>query len=171
MFSNENRFITINNEYVSYARPIYDAFINAIKELKESIYSNVDNILRNNRPSSGFLIENIKYSFVNTESILSSLDFFEDEYYDFSSIKDMAFYILDDESLLCHISMIKSLLNSFYTLVQFKKDYSNEEYENKYEEFSSQLVDAEQLFYTRIYEPSENYNEETLSEISNSLLG
>ena len=50
------------------------------------------------------------------------------------------------------------------------KDSSNEEYELKYEEFSSQLVDTEQSFFTEIYEPSENYNEETLSEISNSLL-
>ena len=83
----------------------------------------------------------------------------------------MAFYILDNKSLLNHISMIRSLLNSFYNLVQFKKDSSNEEYEKKYEEFSSVLVDAEQYFYTEIYEPSENYNEETLSEISNSLLG
>ena len=67
--------------------------------------------------------------------------------------------------------MIRNLLNSFYDLVQFKKDSSNEEYEQKYEEFSFGLVDTEQYFYTEIYEPSENYNEETLSEISNSLLG
>ena len=66
--------------------------------------------------------------------------------------------------------MIRCLLNSFYNLVQFRKGSSNEEYEQKYEEFSSQLVDIEQSFYTEIYEPSENYNEETLSEISNSLL-
>ena len=78
---------------------------------------------------------------------------------------------LDNKSLLHHIALIKSLLNSFYNLIQFKKDSSNEEYELKYEEFSSQLVDIEQSFYTEIYEPGENYNEETLSEISNSLLG
>ena len=98
-------------------------------------------------------------------------DFFEDEFYDFSSIKDITFYILDNKSLLHHISMIRGLLNSFYDLVQFKKDSSNEAYEQKYHEFSSELVDIEQSFYAEIYEPSENYNEETLSEISNSLLG
>lgn len=117
------------------------------------------------------MIGNIKDSFDNTENILSNLDFFKDEYYDFSSIKDMAFYILDNKSLLHHISMIRGLLNSFYDLVQFKKYSSNEEYKQKYEEFSSKLVDVEQSFYTEIYEPSGNYNEEALSEISNSLLG
>lgn len=170
MFAYENSFI-INNEY-SKSRNIYDSFINAIKELKEKIYSNVENIIvQKDEPSLDELIGNIKDSFNNTENILSNLDFFKDEYYDFSSIKDMAFYILDNKSLLCHISMIRNLLNSFYGLFQFKKDSSNEEYEQKYEEFSSRLVDTEQYFYTEIYRPSENYDEETLSEISNSWLG
>jgi hypothetical protein len=171
MFANENGYMTMNNGYGSYSRTVYDSFINAINELKEKIYSNVENILvQNNQPALDELIENIKDSFDNIKNILSNLDFFEDEYYDFSSIKDMAFYILGNKSLLHHLSMIKGLLNSFYNLVQFKKDSSNEEYEQKYGEFSSELVDIEQSFYTEIYEPSENYNEETLSEISNSLL-
>jgi len=169
MFAYENSYI-INNEY-SRSRNIYDSFINAIKELKEKIYSNVENIIvQKDEPSLDELIGNIKDSFNNTENILSNLSFFKDEYYDFSSIKDMVFYILDNKSLLHHISMIRSLLNSFYNLVQFKKDSSNEEYELKYEEFSSKLVDTEQFFYTEIYKPSENYNEQVLSEISNSLL-
>lgn len=171
MFSNKNVYI-INNDYVSKSMNIYDSFINAIKELKEKIYSNVENIIvQNNGPSLDELIENIKYSFNNAENILSNLDFFEDEYYDFSSIKDMAFYILDNKSLLHHISIVKGLLNSFYNLVQFKKNSSSEEYKQKYDEFSSELIDVEQSFYTEIYEPNEKYNEEALSEISNSLLG
>ena len=170
MFTYENSYI-VNNEY-SKSRNIYDSFINAIKELKERIYSNVENIIvQKDEPSLDVLIANIKDSFNNTENILSNLDFFKDEYYDFSSIKDMAFYILNNKSLLYHISIIRCLLNSFYDLVQFKKYYSNEEYKQKYEVFSSKLVDVEQSFYTEIYESSENYNEESLSEISNSLLG
>lgn len=127
-----------------------------------------DNI-QNKYTYSKELIENIKDSFNNTENILSNIDFFKDEYYDFSSIKDMVFFILDNK-LLHNISMIRSLLNSFYNLVQFKKDSSSEEYEKRYGEFSSKLVDVEQSFYTEIYEPGENYSEEALSEISNSLL-
>lgn len=171
MFSNENDYVNANNWYISNPKNIYDSFIEALKELKEKIYSSVENIIQNNKPSLGELIENLKESFNTTEDILSHLDFLEDEYHDFSSIKDMVFYILDDESLLGNISMFKDLLNSFYNLVQSKKDSSNEEYDITYEEFSTQLVDVEQSFYTGIYEPSENYDEETLSEISNSLLG
>ena len=169
MYSNENVYI-ITNHYLSKSGNIYDSFINAIKELKEIIYSNVENIIaQDNKPSLDELIENIKDSFVNTENILSQLNFFEEEYYDFSSIKDMAFYILDN-NLLNQIPIIRSLLKSFYNLVQFKKDASDEEYKQKYEEFSSELINTEQLFYTKIYEPTENYNEEVLLEISNSLI-
>ena len=158
MFSNES----VSN--------IYDSFINALNELKEKIYSNVENIIQNNKPSLEDFIENLKDSFNTSEEILSHLDFFEDERYDFSSIKDMVFYILDNKTLLNNISMFKDLINSFYNLIQSKKDSSNEEYGLKYDKFSLQLVDVEQSFYTQIYEPGENYNEETLSEISNSLI-
>lgn len=169
MYSNENIYIT-NNQYRLKSDNIYDSFIKAIKELTERIYSNVENIItHNNEPSSDELIETIKDSFVDTENILSQLNVFEEEYYDFSSIKDMTFYILDNE-LFNQISMIRSLLKSFYTLVQIKKDASDEEYEEKYEEFSSKLINAEQSFYTEIYEPTENYNEKVLSEMSNSLI-
>lgn len=160
----------INNHYLSKSGNIYDSFINAIKELKERIYSNVENItVKNNEPSLDMIIDNIKDSFLITENILSHLNFFEDEYYDFTSIKDMAFYILDNK-LFKHISIIRSLLNSFYNLVQFKKDASDEEYKQKYEVFSSELTDTEQTFYTKIYEHTGKYNKEILSDISNSLL-
>ena len=80
MFAYENSFI-INNEY-SRSKNIYDSFINAIKELKERIYSNVENILvQKDEPSLDELIGNIKDSFNNTENILFNLDFFKDEYY------------------------------------------------------------------------------------------
>ena len=163
MFSNET-------EYISNPGNGYDSFINALKVLKETIYLNVEDIIvQNNEPLDG-LIDNLKDSFNTAENILFNLDFFENEYYDFSSIKDMVFYILDNKPLLKNISMFEDLLNSFYNLVQSKKDSSNVEYDLKYDAFSSQLVNVEQLFYTEIYAPGENYNEETLSEISNSLL-
>lgn len=51
----------------------------------------------------------------------------------------------------------------------------NEEYASYssilYHNFSFKLIDVEQFFYTKIYEPGEDYNEEVLSEILNSLLG
>ena len=172
MFSNETVYFKIKTEYISNSGNVYDSFINALKVLEEKIYSNVENIIvKNNEPSLDELIDNLKDSFNTAENILFNLDFFEDEYYDFSSIKDMVFYILDNKPLLKNISMFKDLLNSFYNLIQSKKDSSNIEYDLKYDAFSSQLVDVEQLFYTEIYAPGENYSEETLSEISNSLLG
>ena len=87
MYSNENVYI-INNHYLSKSDNIYDSFINAIKELKDRIYSNVENIIvQNNEPSLDELIENIKDSFVNTQNIISQLNFFEDEYMIFHLLK------------------------------------------------------------------------------------
>lgn len=36
---------------------------------------------------------------------------------------------------------------------------------------SNDLIEVEQVFYTKVCEPSEYYDEETLSEITNDLLG
>lgn len=36
---------------------------------------------------------------------------------------------------------------------------------------SNDLIEIEQVFYTKVYEPSEYYDEETLSTITNALLG
>lgn len=172
MFSNENTFLAINNGNISNPGTIYDSFINAIDELARKIYSCVENILHSkDEPSLDELIENLKDSLNETENIFSNIDFFKEEYYDLSSIKDMAFYILDDIALLDNISIVKCLLNSFFNIIHTKKDSSKEEYEKRYEKFSSILVDVEQIFYTKIYQPSENYDEDALSEIFNLLLG
>ncbi|WP_295031404.1 hypothetical protein [uncultured Methanobrevibacter sp.] len=158
-----------SNNYISKSKKVFDSFINALKELKETIYSNVEKIVHND-PFLDTLILTLKDSLNNIESILSKLNFLEDEYYDYSSIKDMIFYILDDKSLLNNISLFGDLIDSFYNLIQFKLDLSDEDYEAKYDDFSSKLIGIEQIFYTSICKPSENYDEKILSEISNSLL-
>ena len=110
----------------------------------------------------------MKDSFNNVENTLSHLDFIEEEYYDFLSIKDMVFYILD-YGLIEHISLFECLLGSFFEVISLKLN-SSKDYQIKYDEFSSELIDVEQFFYTEIYEPSENFNEETLAQISNLIL-
>nr|MCR5027225.1 hypothetical protein [Methanobrevibacter sp.] len=60
--------------------------------------------------------------------------------------------------------------NSFYNLVISKLELSEDDYEKKYDDFASELIVFEQKFYTSICKPSENYDEEILSEISNSIL-
>ena len=116
-------------------------------------------------------VENLKASINEVEYILSGLDYFEDEYYDFSTIKDMIFYILDNKSLLHYISFFEGLLNSFQSLFHFKKESSDEEYSKRYKEFSCELIDIEEFFFTEIYQPSEKYDEKALSEISMILFG
>lgn len=163
--------ITILSNYISQGSNFYNSFVNALKELKEIISSKVRKMVRNKEQTSSQLVLDIKESFVLSEDILAKSPFFEDEYYAFSSIKDMSFYILDDKTLYNHLEMILDLITNFYDIIQIKMDKNVfEEYVEKQEEFSLFLSKYEQKFYTEICGPSEYYDEKTLCEITNSLL-
>ena len=163
--------IPIPSNYISQGHNFYNSFVNALKELKEIISSNVEKMVQNEEQRSSQLVLDIKESFVSIEDILSKSPLFEDEYYTFSSIKDMSFYILDDKSFYDYLGMILDLITNFFDLIQIKMDKTIfEEYVVKQEEFSLFLSKYEQKFYTEICEPSEYYDEKTLSEITNSLL-
>ena len=110
----------------------------------------------------------VKKLFEDIDRMLIKLIPCSEEYYDFLSIEDMVFYILDG-GFIEYISLFKDLLSSFFEIISFKL-ISSMDYQLKYEEFSSDLVDVEQFFYTEIYDPSDDYNEETLVEISNLIL-
>lgn len=163
--------IPIPSNYISQKPNFYNSFVNALKELKEIISSKVKKIVQNERQSSSQLVLEIKESFVSIEDILSKSPLLEDEFYTFSSIKDMSFYILDDKSLYDYLGMILDLITNFFDIIQIKMDKNFlEEYAGKQEEFSLFLAKYEQKFYTEICEPSEYYDEKTLSGITNSLL-
>ena len=170
MFSNGTIYDTLNWGYNYNLGNIYDSFINTIHQLKEIICINIENIIiHKDEPSLEEFIKNIKDSLKTTENILLNLDFFKEEYYDLSSITNMIFYILDNKSTYNNLSILKNLFNSFYNLIKLKKDCYEEEYEIKYNKFTSQLIDTEQIFYNKIYQPSKNYDEKVLTKISNSL--
>ena len=171
--------IPIPSNYISQGHNFYNSFVNALKELKEIISSNVKKMVQNEEQRSSQLVLDIKESFVSIEDILSKSPLFEDEYYTFSSIKDMSFYILDDKSFYDYLGMILDLITNFFDLItniniNYNKTFMDktifEEYVVKQEEFSLFLSKYEQKFYTEICEPSEYYDEKTLSEITNSLL-
>ena len=57
--------------------------------------------------------------FEDVEDILLKLIPSSEEYYDFLSIEDMVFYILD-YGLIEHISLFECLLGSFFEVISFK---------------------------------------------------
>ncbi len=148
---------------------VYDSIVYALEKLKEFINSNVEKIVHKDDQSIDELILDIKKSFESIEDILLNEPIYENEFFSFSSIKDMAFYILDDYSLLNHISMIKELVHDFFKVIHFKKE-DLDKYEKQFDDFNSSLSSYEEKFYTEIYTPSEHYDEETLAKITNSLL-
>ena len=96
---------------------------------------------------------------------------YEDEYFFYDSVKDMALYILDDVNLLHqHKDFITDIVLLFRERIRFKEELSSKDYARKVEEFDLKLMDYEQFFYTKICTPSENYDEEVLSKITNALL-
>lgn len=193
-------YANINRNYISNSPNIVDSFIYALKKLKEKISAKFSNITQKEEHSIEVsdindayiddnsieesyiedtsvdesyineLIIDLKNSFNDIGEILFEIDFLEEEYYDFSSIRDMAFYILDN-NLLKQIDLVRDLLNSFYDAALSKNKLSPEEYDDKYEKFSLELINVEQVFYTEICEPSKKYDEKTLSEITNAFLG
>lgn len=101
--------------------------------------------------------------------LLSQFKDFEEEYYDYCDIQEMANYILKNNKLINkdNLSFINEIFNSFCDILKCK--YS-EGYLEKYNNFSSKLIDWQQYFFTEIYTPSECYDEEALSKITNLLL-
>ena len=111
-------FSSLANDYISNSKDIPQNIITIFKKLFGKIYSNFEKIISlSNQSSLDELIFDVKYSFETTEEILYGLNF-EDEYYDYSSIKNIAFYILDNH-LFQYISFIKDLISSFQTIIQY----------------------------------------------------
>lgn len=161
--------INCQENYLCQGINLYNSTVNALKKVVKKVYSEVEAIFNKEETNISVLISGIKKDFESIENILGKSPLYEYEYIKFSSIKDIAFYLLDD-SLFSYLYMVIELMDSFYEIIQVKKDKNIEDYELKQEEFSLLLFKHEQKFYTEICKPSEHYNEETLGKITNYLL-
>ncbi len=85
---------------------------------------------------------------------------FKREFINFSSIRDMFDYILNNQTLLKkHISFLTDLIDSFESIVL---KMGEEDYDSQYQTFSRKFLELESYFYTEIYESSGRMNKETL---------
>ena len=104
------------------------------------------------------------------EVMLSNPEY-KEEYFFYDSVKTMPIYILDDVQLLQQYKdFIVDIVFLFRQRILFKKELSSKDYARKVEEFDLELMEKEQIFYTTIYTPIENYDEKVLSKITNALL-
>ena len=115
--------ITIPKDNNYRGTKVYDSIVKALEKLKEKINSNVEKIVHKEEQTTVELISDIKKSFESIENILIKEPIYEEEYFSFASIKDMAFYILDDASLHEHVNMITDLILAFFKVIQFKNYY------------------------------------------------
>ena len=116
-------------------------------------------------------LDNI-YSFTD---ILYQIRFFNDEFHKGRSIKNIAEYILDDNQLFVkHAKFLLDLMEKFILLCKYKainiSKFTDSEVKKEYNKLSVDFRKYEMYFYTHIYQPSENYDEEFLDDMSNLLV-
>ena len=164
----QTKSISFKLEYPSL--PVSNSIKKAFEKIKKVVYDSVNKIISNESFIDELIIE-IKDYCNSMENILEKfIEIFEEEYYYFTSIKSMLFYILDNKEELVHLTDVENLYSSFCNLIQSKYTSSSGEYKIKQNKFDLEMDNFEQKFYTEIYKPSENYNEAVLSSITNSLL-
>ena len=150
---------------------IYETFVYVLKELKEKICNCKSNISTyKTKKDIEKIIYELKESFEKLDELLYTLVNYKKEYLNFLQIKRMTFYILEDYNLFKHMNSIEKLFNSYYKVISSKNKLNEREYEKINKRFNKELLNFEQFFYTKVCKESENYNEETLSSIINSLV-
>lgn len=107
--------------------------------------------------------------------ILYQIKFFNDEFHKGCSVKNIANYILDDDKLLTdHADFLHDLMDKFTLLYKFKANnlfkLTDPEVKKEYNKLSVDFREDETYFYAHIYQPSENYDEDFLDNMSNLLV-
>lgn len=107
--------------------------------------------------------------------ILYQIKFFNDEFHKGRSVKNMANYILGDNQLLAdHAGFLLDMMGKFILLCKFKANnlfkLNDPEIKKEYNKLSVDFREDEKYFYAHIYQPSENYNEDFLDNMSNLLV-
>lgn len=99
----------------------------------------------------------VKSSLNEISDIMEQINFRHDEYYNFSSIKRMITYIVNDfEKYFHHHFFIMTLLRNFLDLII--KERQLEDYCEEYEKFDCLLYKQEDYFYTEIFDYESKYN-------------
>ncbi|WP_415953834.1 hypothetical protein [Methanobrevibacter woesei] len=122
-----------------------------------------------NKPSTRDIFNELINHFNNFGILLNRLENFEEECSDYWDIQNMSIYILRNDKLINvdNLLFIENMLSSFIDILECK---NNEDYAEKYDNFSFMLIDYQQHFFTNIYTRSECYDEDSLSKITNLLL-
>lgn len=107
--------------------------------------------------------------------ILYQIKFFNDEFHKGHSVKNMANYILGDNQLLAdHAGFLLDMIGKFILLCKFKANnlfkLNDPEIKKEYNKLSVDFREDEKYFYAHIYQPSENYDEDFLDNMSNLLV-
>ena len=98
---------------------------------------------------------------------------FDNEFYDFYSIKIICDYIFEDIRMFHSLeNFILRLLRNFKKLIFYKLEYKGENYNYKlkYARFKNFLEDQEEIFYTEIYY-YDGKNKELICELNNIMWG
>lgn len=93
----------------------------------------------------------------------------KNEYYLYSSFSNMVLYILHNE-LVEYKDFLFKLFKFWGDVLQFDGQLDEEQYSSQLETLEDRLFDLEDEFYTKIYNPTHEYDK-TIIKINNILLG
>ena len=169
-YSNE-----INGFNLNYKSTILlDSIINLAKEYfvnTDEIYIDPNLEINNFKEKLKDHLDNL-YTFID---IIYQIKFFSDEFHKGQSVKNIANYILNNNQLsLENISFLLDLIDKFIELSTYKAinmdNLSDSEIKNNYNKLSVDSRKYERYFYSYIYQPSKEYDEGFLDEMSNLLV-
>ena len=159
-----------NNNIIDDFFDILKKFYHSVKDkITKNDEMSLDEFIDKYSEDKEFLndLEYIKSSLNEISEIIEQINFEYGEYYNFTSIKRMITYIVEDlEKYFYYSSFILLLLKNFNDLID--KERQLYDYKEEYEKFDTFLYEQEDFFYTEIFDGDSKYDN-AIDEVTNIL--
>ncbi|WP_298500293.1 hypothetical protein [uncultured Methanobrevibacter sp.] len=159
-----------NNNVMDDFSDILNKFYNSVKDkFTKNEEISFDEIIIKYSEDNEFLkdLDFIKSSLNEISEMMEQINFENDEYYNFASIKRMIIYIVDNpEKYFFQSHFIVLLLKNFNDLIV--KERQLDDYQEEYEKFDKFLYEQEDYFYTEIFDGDSKYDD-AIDKVTNIL--
>lgn len=165
-------YVTVNGN-----NNIIDDFLNIFKKFYNSVKNrftkkdemSLEEFINRYSEDKEFLdyLDFVKFSLNDISNVMEQINFEYDEYYNFTSIKRMITYIVDNhEKYFYYSSFMVLLLKNFNDLIIKERQLDN--YKEEYEKFDKFLYEKEDFFYTEIFDSDSKYDD-AVDKVTNIL--
>ena len=165
-YATVNRNNNIIDDFLDIFKKFYNSVKNRFTKNDDMSLEEFVNIYSEDKEFLDYL-DFVKFSLNEISNVMEQINFKYDEYYNFSSIKRMITYIIDNlEKYFNYSSFIVLLLKNFNDLII--KERQLDSYKEEYEKFNIFLYEQEDYFYTEIFDDDSKYDD-AIDEVTNIL--